>query len=269
MRPFHDYPYFCGGAFLPFAHRGGARRFPENTAYAFEAAQRLGFRHIETDVQLTADGQIVVFHDDTLERTTNGQGRIAHHNLESLLSLDAGYGFSNASGDYPYRDRDLRIPTLRSILRDFPDLYLNLEMKGTDLRLPTKLYTLLTNLGVQDRVLVASANDTLTARFRQHDRIGQFATSPGARGILRFWSAVRLGVHRQLSHPFQVLQVPIHHGVLPVITPPFVRAAHERGIAVHAWTIDDPLQMRWLQQLGVNGIMSDLPEVLQQTLLPA
>jgi glycerophosphoryl diester phosphodiesterase len=261
---FKDYPYFRDGDFLPFAHRGGSRRFPENTRASFEGAMALGFRHIETDVHLSADGHLVVFHDSTVDRTTDGQGAVASMTLAELRKLDVGYRFSPGDGSFPYRGRGLSVMTLEEAFLISPDLYFNVEMKGSALPVVDALNAFISAHGVRDRVLAAAADDRLTKRFRAicGERV---PTSPGAAGIARFWAAARVGAHRRFRFPFQALQVPIHHGVLQVVTPEFVEAAHEVGIAVHVWTIDDPTQMRWLRELDVDGIMTDCPEVLQQT----
>lgn len=261
---FKDYPYFREGQFLPFAHRGGSRRFPENTRASFEGAMGLGFRHIETDVHLSADGHLVVFHDATVERTTDGRGAVASMTLAELRKLDVGYRFSPGDGSFPYRGQGLGVLTLEEAFLLSPDLYFNVEMKGSALPLADALHEFISAHGVHERVLAAAADDRLTKRFRSiaGERV---PTSPGASGITRFWASARAGLHRRLSFPFQALQVPIHHGVLQVVTPRFVDAAHEVGLAVHVWTIDDPTQMRWLRDIGVDGIMTDRPEVLQQT----
>ena len=138
-------------------------------------------------------------------------------------------------------------------------------MKGRDRRLPEALWDLIEAHGVHDRVLVASANDSLTDRFRElaGDRV---VTSPGTRGILKFWLAVRSRSHRLLKVPYDALQVPPSHNGLRVVDEPFVRAAHHHGLKVHVWTVDDPLEIRRLHALGVDGIMTDRPEILLDTL---
>ncbi len=259
--------YFGDGGRLLFAHRGGAKRFPENTLHAFERAYTLGFRWIETDVHRCADGAIVVHHDATLTRTTNGHGRLAERTLAELRSFDAGYRFTRDGRTYPYRGQGLTIPTLEEAFALAPDLRLNLEMKGDDPLLPRALFEFLEHHGLRDRVLVAAANDAMTDRFRAlaGDR---YAISPGVRGIVRFWAAVRARLDRFVDVRFDALQVPPGHGALTVVEPRLVEAAHRRGVKVHVWTVDDPAEMRRLAALGVDGVMSDRPEVLMETLGP-
>lgn len=259
------HPYFGDGELLLFAHRGGAARWPENTLLAFENAYALGYRWIETDVHLTADGKIVVFHDEDLSRTTNGVGHVSNFTLEQLRRLDPGHRFFDGRG-HPFRGCGLTIPTLEEAFALAPDLRLNLEMKGKDLRLADALHAEIDRLGVHERVLAASAFDPMTARYRS---LGgpPVPTSPGVRGILAFWLAVKAGAHRR-DWPFDALQVPVHQGPLTVVNQRFVDAAHEVGLKVHVWTINDPRQMRWLRDLGVDGLMTDRPQVMLDALAP-
>jgi glycerophosphoryl diester phosphodiesterase len=261
-RPTH--PYF-GEGLLRFAHRGGSKRWPENTLFAFENAYALGYRWIETDVHRTKDGRIVIFHDETLGRTTDGRGRVEDHTLGELQRLDAAFRFSPDGMHHPYRGQGITVPHLEEAFALHEDLHLNLEMKGRDPRIAEALWDFIEAHGVHDRVLVASAQDALTERFREvaDDRV---VTSAGARGILRFWMAVRSRTHRFLNVPFQALQVPPTHERLRVVDERFIEAAHQHGLKVHVWTIDDPLEMRRLHRLGVDGIMTDRPEVLLHTL---
>ena len=259
-----SHPYF-GEGLLRFAHRGGSKRWPENTLLAFENAYALGYRWIETDVHRTKDGRIVVFHDERLERTTNGRGRVADHTLDELQRLDAAFRFTRDGSTHPYRDQGITVPHLEEAFALHDDLRLNLEMKGRDPRLAEALWDFIEAHGVHDRVLVASGHDPLTERFREVAE-GRVVTSAGARGILAFWLAVRSRTHKLLKPSYDALQVPPTHEGLRVIDERFVDAAHHHGLKVHVWTIDEPLEMRRLKALGVDGIMTDRPEVLLHTL---
>ncbi len=258
------HPYFGDGRCLLIAHRGGAARWPENTLLAFENAYALGYRWIETDVHLTKDGEIVVFHDERLERTTDGTGRTSDHTLTELKRLDAGHQFFDGNG-HPFRGCGVRIPTLEEAFAVGPELRLNLEMKGQDPRLAEALHAFADRHDVHHRMLAASGHDPLTAHYRS---LGGTAvpTSPGVRGILKFWLSLKVGAHTRIRWPFDVLQVPIAHEGLRVVDQRFVDAAHAVGLKVHVWTINDAREMRWLYELGVDGIMTDRPQVLLETL---
>ncbi|MEO0325664.1 MAG: glycerophosphodiester phosphodiesterase [Myxococcota bacterium] len=261
-------PFFAPGVPrpVPWAHRGGSLRFPENTLIAFEGSYALGYRWFETDVQLSKDGHVVVHHDLTLDRTTDGSGPVAARTLGELKRLDAGCRFTEDGTRFPFAGRGATIPLLEEVLFFRPDHFVTLEMKGTDARLPERLYAHLRRVGAEDRVLVASANDALTARFRAlaKDRI---PTSAGRKGIVRFWASVRTGLHRVLPRPrFDALQVPPRHGPLRVVDARFVAAARAKGLAVHVWTLNEPEEMRALAALGVDAIMTDRPQVLLDAL---
>lgn len=259
-------PYLSPPAPVGFAHRGGAKLWPENTLLAFRGAIELGIRFIETDVHLTRDGEIVVFHDHRLERTTNGRGLVKDHTLAELRRLDAGYRFSPDGGTtHPWRDRDVRIPTLAEALALHPDVRLNLEIKERAAGLPEALWRFIECERAHDRVLVAAFEDALVRELRRLSR-GSVATSAGQRETIAFWLAARAGLSRLLPIGYDALQVPARQGGLTVVDRSFVDAAHARGLAVHVWTIDAPAEMRRLIALGVDAIMSDRPDLLLETL---
>jgi len=257
-------PYFGTRSPYPFAHRGGAYRWPENTLVAFRGSAELGFTHIETDVHLTSDGHFVCFHDSTLSRTTNGQGRIADHTLSDLKALDAGYRFID-NNTFPYRSAGVRIPTLEEALELDDSLRYNLEVKPPDPALARRIWELIEHHGIHDRVLVASAHDEVTEEFRALSR-GRVATSPGRKGAMRFWAHVLTGTWRDAVFPFDALQIPPRYRGIDVITPRFIESARHHGIQVHVWTINDPDEMARLAKAGVDAIMTDLPDVLLDVL---
>jgi glycerophosphoryl diester phosphodiesterase len=249
----------------PFAHRGGARLWPENTLLAFRGALDLGIRYIETDVHLTRDDQIVVFHDHRLERTTDGAGFVRDHTLAELERLDAGYRFSPDGESHPQRGKSARIPTLAEAIALDPSLRLNIEIKERARGLPAALFRFIEREALHDRVLIAAFEHALIHEFRALAR-GSVATSASQREVIAFWLAVRARGVRFLPIGYDALQVPVRHGRLSVVEPRFLDAAHGRDLAVHVWTIDDPAEMRRLAALGVDGIMSDRPDLLCQTL---
>ena len=257
-------PYFGTSTPYPFAHRGGALRWPENTLVAFRGTAELGIEHIETDIHLTADGHFVCFHDSSLERTTNGRGLIADYTLAELKRLDAGYHFAE-DGGFPYRGADVRIPTLEEALELGPSLRYNLEVKPPHPSLARRVWELIEHHGIHDRVLVASSHDETTEAFRAISR-GRVPTSPGRKGAMLFWAHVLTGTWRNAVFPFDALQIPPRFKGIDVITPGFVEAARHHGIQIHVWTINDPDEMTRLARAGVNAIMTDLPDVLLEVL---
>ncbi len=245
---------------LCFAHRGGAQLWPENTLEAFAGALDLGVSHIESDVHRTRDGHLVLFHDARVERTTNGSGYIRDFTLSELKQLDAGYRFYQG-GRYPFRAMGHTIPTLEEALERFPGVRLNLELKQREPDIVRPMWDLIERRGLHDQLLIAASFDPLVQEFREVSR-GRVATSAGTRESLRFLIAARLGLWRWEEPAYDALQLPVKVGVVPVVTRRLVDVAHRLGIQVHVWTIDSSDEMRALWRLGVDGIMSDRPDLL-------
>jgi len=255
------HPYSQPGRPLAFAHRGGALMAPENTLEAFTRARDLGVDAIELDIWPTADGEAVVFHDDALNRTTDGYGFINHQTLVQLKKLDAGFRFTADGGQtFPFRGLGIRIPTLEQVLGSLPRMRVNVEFKGTRGGFEKRVREIVRAHGAEDRVLACSGEGWINNRVRT--RIPEVAHGASPREVFEFWLAVRLGWSRGVSLPVHCLQIPpVHHG-LRVVSRELVDAAHESGMAVHVWTIDDECQMRSLLAMGVDGVMSDRPESL-------
>ena len=248
-------PYFGPTTPIGFAPRGGSKRWPENTLLAFRNAAALGYQHIETDIHETSDGHFVCFHDPTLERTSDGRGDLRERTLAELKRLDAGYNFVE-DGSYTYRGANLRIPTLEEALELDPHLHYTLEIKPEDPTLARRIWERIEHYGIHDRVLIASAHDEVVDAFRACSR-GRVATSSGRKGALRFWALVLARASKHAMFPFDALQIPPTFRGGKVITPRFVEAAHHHGIQIHVWTINDPVEMEQLLQVGVDGVMTD------------
>jgi glycerophosphoryl diester phosphodiesterase len=247
---------------IAFAHRGGAALWPENTLAAFRGALGLGLRWLETDGHMTRDGVIVLCHDAGLERTTDGAGLVRDHTLAELRELDAGWRFSTDGGrSFPWRGKGLTIPTLEDVLALGDDVRVNLEIKQRAPSMARPLWDLVRRLGAEDRILVAAEQDPLVRELRAVSG-GRVATSAGRREVTAFWLAVRTGLDRLLPIHYDALQVPVRSGRLRIVDERFIAAAHRRGIQVHVWTIDEPSEMRALVALGVDGIMTDRPDLL-------
>lgn len=262
-----QYPALSGPLPLTFAHRGGAGLWPENTLEAFRGAIQLGCTHVETDVRMTRDGEIVVFHDETLERTTNGSGRVSAHTLPQLRRLDAGYRFSPDGKSFPRRGQGLVIPTLAELVALSDRVRFNVEIKERGpFDLPRALLGFIEQHGIAERIVVAAERHELMREFRRHAQ-GRIATSASRRECLQFWLASRLRLTAFLRLPYQALQIPVRAGSLTVVTPQLLDAAHREGLAVHVWTIDERAEMLRLLDLGVDGLMSDHPDRLRQVVV--
>jgi glycerophosphoryl diester phosphodiesterase len=256
-------PYFQTHGIACFAHRGGAALWPENTLESFRGGLAAGCQWIETDVHMTRDGQIVTFHDRTLERTTNGRGPICELTLTELRRLDAGYNFSSDGRSFPFRNQGITVPTLAEVVELDPSARINVEIKQMRPSMTAALWRFIDERGLHDRILVACENADVVREFRNLAR-GTVASSAGKREAFAFWLAARAGLVDRLPIEYDALQVPVGFAGLEVVTPAFVAAAHHRGLQVHVWTIDSLAQMRWLIDIGVDGIMTDHPARLAE-----
>ena len=247
------------------AHRGASASAPENTLEAFRLAVESGAGGLELDVHLTRDGHVVVIHDPTLDRTTNRTGAVSEMTLDELREPDAGHNFSPEGSTLPYRGLNLRIPTLVEVLREFPGVTANIDMKADRPGIEAAVMDVLREADAEGRVLVVSSRYGAVRRFR---RISGGHISTGASrwetGIFYLFSNLRL--ERLLSPAYDALQVPVRHRGLKLVTQRFLDAAHDRGVRVDVWTINEADEMRMLLDLGVDVIMSDRPGTLAEVL---
>jgi glycerophosphoryl diester phosphodiesterase len=244
------------------AHRGASARAPENTLEAFRLAVEEGAGGLELDVHATRDGEIVVIHDATVDRTTDSSGAVAGMTLEELRRLDAGYRFSPDNGrTFPYRGRGTRIPTLAEVYEEFPDLCVNAEIKEARAGAEEAVLRVIRNADAGARTLVASNSHAVVRRFRRVSG-GRIPTGASRREIAAFYLMSRSRLEALGRPAYDALQVPVEHKRIKLVTPRFLAAAHSKGLRVDVWTINEPGEMRRLLDLGVDVIMTDRPAVL-------
>ncbi|MGV9243817.1 glycerophosphodiester phosphodiesterase [Streptomyces sp. NPDC003710] len=242
------HPYLDHPGPIAFAHRGGAAEGLENTAAQFRRAVAAGYRYIETDVHATADGKLVAFHDATLDRVTDGAGRIADLPWDDVRQ-------ARVAGTEP-------VPLFEDLLEELPEVRWNVDVKAEPALLP--LLDLIGRTDAWDRVCVGSFSE---ARVSRAQRLAgpRLATSYGTRGVLglrlRSW-----GVPAKVRRSAVAAQVPVAQSGVPVVDHRFVRTAHALGLQVHVWTINEPGQMHRLLDLGVDGIMTDHIDTLREVL---
>jgi glycerophosphoryl diester phosphodiesterase len=249
------------------AHRGGARLAPENTLAAFDLASRLGADALELDVRLTADREVVVFHDETTRRVTGQPGLLAERTLAQVRALDAGWSFTPDGGrTFPWRARGLAPPLLSEVFDRYPGMLLNVEAKDPSPGLAEALVGLVRHRGRVDEVCIGSSDDSQGERLR--------ALLPEACHFLPEQAAT---CHVLMAHAggeasgcpegYDVADLPLRTDEgLTVVDDATVRYFHARGMPVHVWTVDEEVEMRALLALGVDGIMSDRPDVLKRVL---
>lgn len=256
MRPAADFPFFADAPPIGMAHRGGSTYAPnlgrENTVAAFQAAVDLGYRYLETDVHATADGRLVAFHDDVLDRVTDARGAIAELPWSEVCA-------ARIAGSDP-------VPLMDELFEAFPGTRFNIDVKSPGAVEP--LVEAIRRHDAVDRVCVGSFSD---ARLRAVRRaLGpDLATSAGPRDVATLRLLPRL-ISRVLRSPAQALQVPVRHALGPVtatvVTSRLVATAHRLGKHVHVWTIDEAAEMHRLFDLGVDGIITDRIDTLRDVL---
>ena len=247
------------------AHRGASASAPENTLEAFRLAVESGAGGLELDVHLTRDGHVVVIHDPTLDRTTNRTGAVSEMTLDELREPDAGHNFSPEGSTLPYRGLNLRIPTLVEVLREFPGVTANIDMKADRPGIEAAVMDVLREADAEGRVLVVSSRYGAVRRFRRISR-GHISTGASRWETVIFYLFSNLRLERLLSPAYDALQVPVRHRGLKLVTQRFLDAAHDRGVRVDVWTINEADEMRMLLDLGVDVIMSDRPGTLAEVL---
>jgi glycerophosphoryl diester phosphodiesterase len=260
---------------LNIAHRGGKYIAPENTLLGFqEGLRRAEPDVLEFDVHLTADRHLVVIHDDAVDDTTDGTGLVREMTLQEIKRLDAGYEFSNDGGKtYPYRGQGITVPTLEEVYQAFPETPVNVEIKEDQAGIEQALWQSIKETEAKDRTLVVSRKMRVIHRFREVSG-EQVATGASSREILAFYLLNRLHLSQLLSliggPSYQALQVPEklpdEYGSLQIVTPEFVRAAHQLDLRVDVWTINTERDMRRVLGYGVDGIMTDRPDILNRVL---
>lgn len=237
------------------AHRGGTEEASENSLEAFASAHRLGIRHIETDVHLTADGYVVISHDPSLDRCFGASGRIEELTWREISHLRDGQGNP--------------MPLLAQALEAFPDMYFNIDAKSDGVEGP--LLDVLAHHGALDRVVLTSFSEARVKWMRDRTQ-ARVATSLGMAAVVRLVGAAKTATlparwHVPGAHQGVVAaQVPVRYGPITVVDRRFVAAAHTAGLAVHVWTVDEEEEVLALLNLGVDGIVTNRPRFVRDLL---
>lgn len=231
------------------AHRGGAALAPENTVAAFERAYALGLRYLETDVRVTSDGVCVAFHDAGLRRATGVGGRVADRSWQQVQRLRVG---------------DQPVPRLEELFEAFPDARFTIDLK--DPRALRPLADVLRSCRAVDRVCLAGAADKWLAVARDWLGMG-VATALGWESLTRLALAARTGRRPWGMPEAQFAHVPLRLGRVPIFADRLVELAHALRLGVIVWTVDDPTLMHRLLDAGVDGVITDRPDVLREVLV--
>ena len=253
---------------LVYAHRGGSALRPENTIASFDHGLSLGADGLELDVHLSRDGIVVVHHDATIDRTTGGTGPVSSLTAAELASVDAGHWFKPAAverpgpeagaAEFPFRGQRLGVPRLRDVLDRYPEVPIIIELKANQPELARLTIDDVRAAGAVERVSLGSFSWRVLHAAREYEpRIRTGASREEAR-----WALYRSWVGWPLGRPsYRELQVPERSGATTIISPRFIAHAQRAGLAVKVWTVDDPGDMRRLIGWGVDGLITDRPDL--------
>ncbi len=259
-------PYLTLPAPWLVAHRGGSLLAPENTLAAFDRAATLGADAIETDVRLSSDGVVMVFHDEDTARITGVPGTIEGRTAAELTALDAGFAFTPDGGrSFPHRGRGVAIPTFADALARYPSMRFNVDAKSDDPRLAEALAAVIAAAGAEDRVCGGSFSDA------QAERLGALLPRcarylPEQAATCHVLAAKTGQADAACPGGYDLADLPHRLDALVVVDAPVLAWFHARGIPVHVWTVDDEAEMRALLALGVDGIVTDRPDLLRRVL---
>lgn len=257
---------------LVIAHGGGNHLAPSNTLTAFTNAYELGVDVLEFDIHMTSDGHLVSIHDPTVDRTTNGTGRVNDMTLEEIQALDAADSFQDLNGEYSFRGKGVYIPTVEEIFTTIndPDMLYTIEIKDSNdpvlyMEMSEKLWKLIQEFGLEDNVIIAAFDQAIVDMVIDVSN-GEALVSGGREEIKNFVIFHKLflnGLYRQKVH---ALQIPTEDSNINLMDKNLIQGAHKRGMDVHYWTINDPDVMEELIDLGADGIMTDRPDLLLELL---
>ena len=248
------------------AHRGGRGLFPENTMAAFDGAHELAVDALEMDVCLTKDNQLVTHHDLTIDRTSNGKGNLIDHTLQELQKLNFGYHFKDLNDQFIYRENKVKIPTMDEVMAKYSEKYpLIIEIKNKSengFKAAQKLFDLIQKYKIESKVIVASFHGEVLEKFRAISQ-NKIITATTLNETKKFV------VSKKLAMPFlfkpdggAALQIPMKAKGLNLSKASFTKMAHKRDMIIHYWTINTKENMRKLIEYGVDGIMTDRPDLL-------
>jgi len=253
---------------LVIAHQGGDGIRPGDTMVAFEHAVQIGADVLEMDAHMTGDGKIVLMHDERVDRTTDGTGLIEDMTLEELRQLDAAYQWSTDDAKtFPYRGQGIQVPTLEELFQKFPDIRYVIEIKLTQNPIDKPLCDLIGKYNMQNRVMIASFHDEAMQRFRE--TCPEVATSASRGEVTKFVLLGKILLSGLIAPRYESIQPPYDPEEsmnIPIMTKRFIREAHAKNIAVEPWTVDDPELMRQYIDWGVDGIITDRPDLMLEAL---
>ncbi|MFV8781466.1 glycerophosphodiester phosphodiesterase [Microbulbifer sp. SA54] len=245
---------------IAHADDSGLGLYPGNTMEFLQQMAAMNVDVLEMDVHETMDGALVLMHDATVERTTDGEGAISALTLPELHKLNVAYNWTRDGQTYPYREKPQHIVTIDEVFQQFPKYPMIIELKTPDPEAARSLCRKLQAFNKSNQVIVSSFHQAAIDRFRED--CPHVATGAGADEVRVFVLASKFGAFRLLSPRYQALHIPIEHDGITLVTPAAVNDAQSHGVRVDVWTVNEEAEMRRLIEMGVAGIMTDRPDVL-------
>jgi glycerophosphoryl diester phosphodiesterase len=261
MKKSIQHSFFNSTKPLIIGHRGSSGDRPENTMSAFNHALSSGADVLESDMQLSKDGQIVLIHDETIDRTTNGSGAVSDFTVKELKSFDAGHYFTLDEGKtYPFRGKGITIPTLDELLSKHKNVKLNLDLKSDNPLLIGKIIDTIIDHNMSDRVILASFNHNTMKRLRSHleEKGLNVLTTNSKREAVLMTAAHKLRLPNYKKP--MALEIPTKQSGITILTQKFLDKAKNMGHYVIPWVINDDKEIENLFHQGVDGIITDYPE---------
>ncbi|SES43068.1 glycerophosphodiester phosphodiesterase [Salipaludibacillus aurantiacus] len=251
---------------LVIAHQGGEHLAPSNTLEAYRQAEELGVDVIEFDIHMTKDGHLVAIHDDSVDRTTDREGKVNDLTLEEIQSLDAGHYFKDLEGEYSYRGQGVFIPTVEQIFNDIQDMDWNIEIKATNdpalyEEISSQLWSLIKEYGLEERVLIASFDQQIIDKIIDISE-GEALVSGGRQEVTRFVIFHKLFLNSLYVPKVDAIQIPVEENIFNLKDKKLIQGARNRNMAVYYWTINDQEEMEKLFDLGADGIVTDRPDLM-------
>jgi glycerophosphoryl diester phosphodiesterase len=255
--PVDEIPFYQDSGVSVIAHRGGRALVPGNTIEAAKNAVDIGSDIIEIDVHLTVDNALVVRHDTVIDTTTNGSGLIANMALSEIQRYDVGFH----EIDYPDKawKTSLRVPSLKSLFTALPNQRYLIELKPKTLPAADALCQLILEHKLQNQVLVGSFHSSVLQYFRRS--CPSIPTSLGKSEITLLVLLERIKLGHLFNSPGYSIQVPINYGDFAILTPGLVKLAQNLNMHVDVWTVNDPVELKIVSNIGVDGIITDRPDI--------
>lgn len=255
---------------LVIAHRGGKGLAPEGTMAAFDQAFALGVDIFEYDIHRTIDGHLVVIHDASVDRTTNGTGLVNEMTLEEVQRLDAGYHFVDEAGNFSFRGQGIYIPTVEEVFAKYPAMRQLIEIKDTNdpalyEEIIHDLWQLIVAYRMEDQVMIGSFDHEINERFAEVSR-GQVPIGAGEQAVRSFVKMHVPYLNGLAKAPFDSLQLPVEQEGHNLTTRNIIRSAKKRNISLYYWTINEEEEIKELILKGVDGIISDYPNRVQKVI---